>query len=67
MPKEDESRLDIGYAHVPLKVQILPERLLGGLVLVLESKDLGRTQWALTPELARQMIDMMRKALDTVS
>ena len=67
MAEEPEPHVDALYAQVPLLVQILPERLNGGLVLVLESKKLGRTHWALTPELSRQMIELMKKALDVVS
>ncbi len=59
--------LDVLRVQVPLYIDAKPVPLHQGVVLFLESKQLGRTQWGLTIEQSRYLVHALNQCLDAPS
>ena len=58
--------LDVVRVQLPLYIGAKPAPLHEGIVLFLESKQLGRTQWGLTIEQSRSLVRVLNQCLETL-
>ena len=66
MDEQDKPIPSLGVLRmqIPLQIRAIPIPLHEGIALVLESKQFGVTQWALSKEESRQLVRILNECLD---
>ena len=65
--EEPIPKLNAIRVQLPLEISAKPVSLHEGILLILESKQLGRTQWGLTKEQSQALVRILQQCLRDLS